>query len=158
MTKEETNKAIEVMQAYVDGKTIGYMRDDGNGNLYFSESESPAWNWFHCNYLVRPKMTLVEEIKKFCDKWNVCVTFSCKEYSTNDFIEKQPPITSGWIGCPSFFVESKDMDGSPLLSVEFDDKAMILKYEEVWYDKTFVNEFNLLSNIVKESMQTGVTL
>lgn len=64
MTREETKKAIEVMQAYVDGKTIGYMRDDGNGNLYFSESESPAWNWFHSNYVIKPQSMKVTKKEK----------------------------------------------------------------------------------------------
>ena len=61
MTREETKKCIEVMQAYVDGKTVGYMRNDGNGTLFFSESKSPAWNWFHENYIVKPQSMKVTE-------------------------------------------------------------------------------------------------
>ena len=61
MTREETKKCIEVMQAYVDGKTVGYMRNDGNGTLFFSESKSPAWNWFHENYIVKPQPMKVTE-------------------------------------------------------------------------------------------------
>ena len=49
------------MQAYVDGKTVGYMRNDGNGTLFFSESKSPAWNWFHENYIVKPQPMKVTE-------------------------------------------------------------------------------------------------
>jgi len=61
MTREETKKCIEVMQAYVDGKTVGYMRNDGNGTLFFSESKSPAWNWFHENYIVKLQPMKVTE-------------------------------------------------------------------------------------------------
>ena len=69
MTREETKKCIEVMQAYVDGKTVGYMRNDGNGNLFFSESKSPAWNWFHENYIVKPQsMKVTEEEKKIINR------------------------------------------------------------------------------------------
>ena len=64
MTREETKKCIEVMQAYVDGKTVGYMRNDGNGNLFFNESKSPAWNWFHENYIVKPQPMKVTEEEK----------------------------------------------------------------------------------------------
>ena len=42
------------------------MRNDGNGTLFFSESKSPAWNWFHENYIVKPQsMKVTEEEKKF---------------------------------------------------------------------------------------------
>ena len=69
MTREETKKCIEVMQAYVDGKTVGYMRNDGNGTLFFSESKSPAWNWFHENYIVKPQsMKVTEEEKKIINR------------------------------------------------------------------------------------------
>ena len=69
MTREETKKCIEVMQAYVDGKTVGYMRNDGNGTLFFSESKSPAWNWFHENYIVKPQpMKVTEEEKEIISK------------------------------------------------------------------------------------------
>ena len=64
MTREETKKCIEVMQAYVDGKTVGYMRNDGNGTLFFSESKSPAWNWFHENYIVKLQPMKVTEEEK----------------------------------------------------------------------------------------------
>ena len=69
MTREETKKCIEIMQAYVDGKTVGYMRNDGNGTLFFSESKSPAWNWFHENYIVKPQsMKVTEEEKKIINR------------------------------------------------------------------------------------------
>ena len=69
MTREETKKCIEVMQAYVDGKTVGYMRNDGNGTLFFSESKSPAWNWFHENYIVKPQsMKVTQEEKEIISK------------------------------------------------------------------------------------------
>ena len=69
MTREETKKCIEIMQAYVDGKTVGYMRNDEKGNLFFSESESPAWNWFHENYIVKPQpMKVTQEEKEIISK------------------------------------------------------------------------------------------
>ena len=57
------------MQAYVDGKTVGYMRNDGNGTLFFSKSKSPAWNWFHENYIVKPQsMKVTQEEKEIISK------------------------------------------------------------------------------------------
>ena len=89
MTREETKKCIEIMQAYVDGKTVGYMRNDGNGTLFFSESKSPAWNWFHENYIVKPQpMKVTEEEKKIIGRsliWTKCKkTGHVDYYLTNE--------------------------------------------------------------------------
>ena len=52
MNREETKKAIEVMQAYVDGKTIQVYDDD---HLTWIDSIGPAWNWNFGSYRVKPE-------------------------------------------------------------------------------------------------------
>ena len=48
MTREETKKAIKVMQAYVDGKEIENITFSGT----YVKVSNPVWNWTNhsCNY------------------------------------------------------------------------------------------------------------
>ena len=53
MNIEETKKAIEVMQAFVDGKEIQYLSD---GNWFsYSLPATPAWAWSETEYRVKPE-------------------------------------------------------------------------------------------------------
>ena len=53
MTKEETKKAIEVMQAYVDGKEIECRcKDRGEQWVY---TVHPSWDWVALEYRVKPQ-------------------------------------------------------------------------------------------------------
>lgn len=54
MTKEQTTKAIKVMQAYLDGKTI-QMR--GTASEWIDCSGAPAWDFFRYNYRIKPEST-----------------------------------------------------------------------------------------------------
>lgn len=59
MTKDETIKAIEVMQAFVDGKTI-QCRSPANrimewGGVY----PEPAWNWSMSEYRIKPEPRII---------------------------------------------------------------------------------------------------
>lgn len=49
MTREETKKCIEVMQAYVDGKEITF-KQFGHKT---EEDEEPYWNWELCKYCIK---------------------------------------------------------------------------------------------------------
>jgi hypothetical protein len=54
MNKDETKKAIEVMQAYVDGADIEYQQHDTP--LWTRlVSDRPAWNWNQGNFRIKPK-------------------------------------------------------------------------------------------------------
>ena len=54
MNREETAKAVEVMQAYVDGAEIEsrdrIIKADGWG-----QKSEPAWAWTHREYRIKPK-------------------------------------------------------------------------------------------------------
>ncbi len=70
MNKKETIKAIEVMQAYVDGEDVGYeavcglatkrLPSDSRPRLYeavcgLATASEPSWNWRDNVYLIKPK-------------------------------------------------------------------------------------------------------
>lgn len=50
MNKEQTLKAIEVMQAYVEGKKIQYAPCGGR----WREADDPSWDWIGMDYRVKP--------------------------------------------------------------------------------------------------------
>ena len=52
MTKDDTKKAIEIMQAYVDGKTIQVYDED---HSTWVDSIGPAWHWGFSSYRVKPE-------------------------------------------------------------------------------------------------------
>ena len=67
MTIEETKKAIEVMQEYVDGKEIEYCNKDDDK---WYDATSPCWSWDVTDYRVKPEAkvrpyTYEEFIKAF---------------------------------------------------------------------------------------------
>jgi len=51
MNREETKKAIEVMQAYVDGKPVQYLALSGRWVM----TGLPIWNWKSLNFRIKPK-------------------------------------------------------------------------------------------------------
>ena len=61
MDREETKKAIEVMQAYVDGEQIQVKATSG-----WIREFNPLWTWsLHCQYRVKPKPRTI---------WVACAT------------------------------------------------------------------------------------
>jgi hypothetical protein len=50
MNIEETKKAIEVMQAFVDGKTVQVETHAG-----WEDVDDPLWEWFGGPYRVKPE-------------------------------------------------------------------------------------------------------
>lgn len=54
MTKEETEKRIEVMQAYVDGKEIQVICRDMKT---WEDVVDPNWEWGHLDYRVKPALS-----------------------------------------------------------------------------------------------------
>lgn len=52
MTREETKKAIEVMQAYVDGETIELKYKD---NEHWNVNADIGWNFVDFEYRVKPE-------------------------------------------------------------------------------------------------------
>lgn len=68
MTREETKKAIEVMQAYVDGKKIE-CRWKAEEEDEWRGSEYPLWLWDTRDYRIKPQpMKVTEEEKKFMEQ------------------------------------------------------------------------------------------
>ena len=68
MTREETKKCIEVMQAYVDGKEIEVKNPD-NEKDNWQITRNPVWSWARLNYRIKPQpMKVTEEEKKILSK------------------------------------------------------------------------------------------
>ena len=57
MTKEETKKAIEVMQAYVDGKQIQF-KGFANNDYPWNDIDDPTWDLGELAYRVKPEPKL----------------------------------------------------------------------------------------------------
>ena len=51
MTQEEAKEAIKVMSAYVNGKTIQYLDDDGR----WVDTPNPVFDWSRWEYRVNPE-------------------------------------------------------------------------------------------------------
>ncbi len=96
MTREETKKCIEVMQAYVDGKEIEYSHEDvilGRNIWNTSIAEGPLWNWEEFQYRIK------EELQSAGGKRTV--TMTCEEwtaYLEYKFKKKEEPTPFGWRG------------------------------------------------------------
>lgn len=58
MTKEETKKAIEVMQAWVDGKKIEY-RYKGEPE-WITVALLTSWDWKNWDYRIKPEPMEIE--------------------------------------------------------------------------------------------------
>ena len=53
MNREDTKKAIEVMQAYVNGTELEYrVKPDG---ISWHRVSSPVWSWGQDEYRIKPK-------------------------------------------------------------------------------------------------------
>ena len=53
MNKEQTEEAIKVMQAYVDGKQIQWF--DRHDESWADTTVHPQWNWDEKEYRVKPE-------------------------------------------------------------------------------------------------------
>lgn len=51
MTQEETNEVIKVMSAYVNGKKIQYLNDDGR----WVDTPNPLFDWSRWEYRIKPE-------------------------------------------------------------------------------------------------------
>lgn len=103
MTKEETKKCIEVMQAYVDGAEIEYntrYADDDWKNLKDRSekySKIPSWDWINVNYRIKKK-TLDQSVFNLpeCPDWAECAAV---DMAGKAFYSEKPPIATkeGWL-------------------------------------------------------------
>jgi hypothetical protein len=52
MDKQQTQEAIKIMQAYIDGEYVEYTRNTNTWRI----CEYPVWDWSHYNYrIAKPK-------------------------------------------------------------------------------------------------------
>ncbi len=87
MNIEETKKAIEVMQAYVDGGTV----INGSGQCFkITETAAPSWVWATGvdAYAIKPK-----PVERWIAVWDANITHGYKEahycyHSESDCIKK----------------------------------------------------------------------
>ena len=68
MTREETKKCIEVMQAYVDG---GEIEELVSKDSDWWSVQNPDWNWDYHTYRIKPQLMKVteEEMKEMQGIW-----------------------------------------------------------------------------------------
>ena len=55
MNREETKKAIEVMQAYVDGKDLEHKSPYGKKWIQLSVNGHLSWDWATNKYRIKPQ-------------------------------------------------------------------------------------------------------
>ncbi len=55
MNREETQEAIKVMQAYVDGAEIQWQGGITKKWRDFEDDDFPKWTWSHEAYRIKPK-------------------------------------------------------------------------------------------------------
>ena len=81
MTREETKKAIEVMQAYVDGKEIE-RRWVAKEEDEWRSTETPNWFWNTHDYRIKPQpMKVTEEEKERMERvWVKLKGTNCLNY------------------------------------------------------------------------------
>ena len=83
MNKEKTRNAIEVMQAYVDGKEIEVLVNGHHWKFTIGDTESPAWNWKKYDYRINK-----EEPKR--------VPLSPEDIKPGDCIKRKGDCDSTW--------------------------------------------------------------
>ena len=99
------------------------------------------------------KKSLAEEVKEFCEKWDVIACYASKDFTTYDFKTKREPITYGWMGNPYFFIVEPENEGLLLLADFLKDHIAISNVHK-WYKPSFVKEFKQLAKKVREEYDT----
>ncbi len=64
MNKEETKKAIEVMQAFVDGKKIQVKAKMDWDSMEDLVEEEPLWDWQTFQYRIKPSPRVFYAVQK----------------------------------------------------------------------------------------------
>ena len=60
MNRDETKKCIEIMQAYVDGKTIESRRNSAvQWNHIDGKHATPSWNFVEAEYRIKPEPKVI---------------------------------------------------------------------------------------------------
>ena len=69
MTREETKKAIEVMQHFANGGEVQILVYDYGGRQEWEDCPNPDWNWDYHTYRKKPQpMKVTEEEKEIISK------------------------------------------------------------------------------------------
>ena len=69
MTREETKKAIEVMQHFENGGEVQILVYDYGGRQEWEDCSNPDWNWDYHTYRIKPQpMKVTEEEKKIINR------------------------------------------------------------------------------------------
>ena len=67
VNKVETEQAIAVMQAWVEGKPI-QQRPVGSDMWFDVSTQTPVWNWRERTYRIKPEPTKVNVVFSSCHK------------------------------------------------------------------------------------------
>lgn len=133
MTREETKKCIEVMQAYVDGTEVE-TRGDSIGNHLWYVEEDPAWKWSFCLYRIKeePKPCPLCGLKKDCvhtleDREKAFKTFSWRGKNIQWVADK-------YQHAPVYRVIAMSVDGFVKSTALNEDHSIFVKWEHASFD------------------------
>lgn len=63
----DTRQQIEIMQAYLDGKTIQFKSNFGTNDWYdFPPKSEPSWDWYSYAYRIKPESIRPKTWEEFC--------------------------------------------------------------------------------------------
>ena len=93
MNKAETEQAIAVMQAWMDGKPIQCNTYNTGENWIDLLAEAPVWNWDDCVYRIKPEPTKVYVVfscchKRICTKDTMHEALRARDIGTGRYVKE----------------------------------------------------------------------
>lgn len=112
MTREETKKAIEVMQGYVDGKQI---ESRSSPKISWGPCENPIWNFVTRDYRIKPEPKVVPWTLETCPVGELVISkFGSARYVIlAAHIDGTCKVATGWISFETMLKDFTLEDGSP---------------------------------------------
>ena len=92
VNRAETEQAIAVMQAWMDGKPIQCNTYNAGKNWFDLLAEAPVWNWQNCTYRIKPEPTKVYVVfsgchKRICTKDTMHEALRARDIGTGRYIK-----------------------------------------------------------------------
>ena len=93
VNKVETEQAIAVMQAWMDGKPIQYNTYSTGKNWIDLPAEAPVWNWQNYTYRIKPEPTKVYVVfscchKRICTKDTMHEALRARDIGTGRYVKE----------------------------------------------------------------------
>ena len=93
VNKVETEQAIAVMQAWMDGKSIQCNTYNTGKNWIDILAPAPAWDWQNCRYRIKPEPTKVYVVfsswhKRICTKDTMHEALRARDIGTGRYVKE----------------------------------------------------------------------